>query len=170
MPFGEKLLEIPVGQPVPQVPTHRQQDHLGRETEASEPRGHLPRRPRTASALHRSSLTGTVPSVNATEPFKGPDRLREEILARLAAHPVRYTLEVQVAGPKDDPHDPTSLWKAEFFDAGTIEVIGPDPEREQNGEIVVFDPTRVVGGIELSDDPVLRYRSAAYSVSVGRRV
>jgi catalase len=101
--------------------------------------------------------------------FKGPDRLREEILARLAAHPVRYTLEVQVAGPKDDPHDPTSLWKTGFFDAGTIEVTGPDPDREQSGEVVVFDPTRVVDGIELSDDPILRYRSAAYSVSVGRR-
>jgi catalase len=102
--------------------------------------------------------------------FKGRDRLREEILARLAAHPVRYTLDVQVAGPKDDPHDPMSVWNSEFFDAGTIEVTGPDPDREQNGEVVVFDPTRVVDGIELSDDPILRYRSGAYSASVSRRV
>jgi catalase len=102
--------------------------------------------------------------------FKGRDRLREEIVARLAEHPVRYTLEVQQAGPGDDPHDPTSVWHTEFFDAGTIEVTGPDPDREQGGEVVVFDPTRVVDGIELSDDPILRYRPAAYSVSVGRRV
>ena len=102
--------------------------------------------------------------------FKGRDRLREEILARLAAHPVRYTLDVQVAGPKDDPHDPMSVWKSEFFDAGTIEVTGPDPDREQNGEVVVFDPTRVVDGIELSDDPILRYRAGAYSASVSRRI
>jgi len=102
--------------------------------------------------------------------FKGHDRLREEILARLAAHPVRYTLDVQVAGPKDDPHDPMSVWKSDFFDAGTIEVTGPDPDREQNGEVVVFDPTRIVDGIELSDDPILRYRGAAYGASVSRRV
>jgi catalase len=102
--------------------------------------------------------------------FTGRDRLREEILARLAAHPVRYTLEVQVAGPDDDPHDPTSVWSAGFVDAGTFEVTGPDPDREQDGEVVVFDPTRVVDGIELSDDPILRYRPAAYSASVGRRV
>ena len=102
--------------------------------------------------------------------FKGRDRLREEILARLAAHPVRYTLDVQVAGPKDDPHDPMSVWRSEFFDAGTIEVTGPDPAREQDGEVVVFDPTRVVDGIELSDDPILRYRAGAYSASVSRRV
>jgi catalase len=101
--------------------------------------------------------------------FTGRDRLREEILARLAAHPVRYTLEVQVAGAGDDPHDPMSVWKAGFFDAGTIEVTGPDPEREQNGEVVVFDPTRIVDGIELSDDPILRYRAGAYSASVSRR-
>jgi catalase len=92
-----------------------------------------------------------------------------EILARLAAPPVRYTREVQVAGAGDDPHDPMSVWKAGFFDAGTIEVTGPDPEREQNGEVVVFDPTRIVDGIELSDDPILRYRAGAYSASVSRR-
>jgi len=102
--------------------------------------------------------------------FTGRDRLREEIVARLAAHPVRYTLEVQVAGPRDDPHDPMSVWKGAYFDAGTIEVTGPDPDREKGGEIVVFDPTRVVDGIELSDDPILRYRPAAYSASVNRRV
>ena len=33
----------------------------------------------------------------------------------------------------------------------------------------VFDPTRVVDGIELSDDPILRYRPGAYSESVSRR-
>jgi catalase len=35
--------------------------------------------------------------------------------------------------------------------------------------VLVFDPTRVVDGIELSDDPVLRFRPAAYDVSVARR-
>lgn len=102
--------------------------------------------------------------------FKGPHRLREEILARLADHPVRHTLEVQVAGTGEDPHDPMSVWRDDWFDAGTIEVTGPDPEREQGGEVVVFDPTRVVDGIELSDDPILRYRAGAYSASVSRRV
>jgi catalase len=35
----------------------------------------------------------------------------------------------------------------------------PDPEA--GGRPVVFDPTRIVDGIELSDDPILRYRPAA---------
>ena len=102
--------------------------------------------------------------------FAGRDRLQEEILARLAAHPVRYTLEAMTAVPGDDPHDPMSVWKGEWFDAGTIEVTGPDPDREQGGDVVVFDPTRVVDGIELSDDPILRFRPGAYSASVSRRV
>ena len=49
-------------------------------------------------------------------------------------------------------------------------ITGLDPDREQNGEIVVFDPTRVVAGIGLSDDPILHYRAKAYTESVNRRV
>jgi catalase len=110
------------------------------------------------------------PGTRPEGPFKGKDRLREEIAARLAAGPVRFTLEVQLAGEGDDPTDPTATWNGAFFDAGTLEITGTDPEREQNGEIVVFDPTRVVDGIGLSDDPILHYRSRAYTESVNRRV
>lgn len=102
--------------------------------------------------------------------FKGRDRLRDELLARLAAGPVRFTLEVQVAGPGEDPHDPMSVWKSGWFDAGSLEVTAPDPLRETEGEVVVFDPSRVVDGIGLSDDPILLFRPAAYSASVKRRV
>lgn len=104
------------------------------------------------------------------ETFAGPDRLAEEMAARLARGPVRFRLDVHIAGPDDDPHDPASVWShARLVDAGTIEVTAVDPEREQNGEVVVFDPTRVVDGIELSDDPILTYRPGAYSESVRRR-
>ncbi len=34
---------------------------------------------------------------------------------------------------------------------------------------MVFDPARVVDGIELSEDPILRYRPSAYSESIARR-
>lgn len=68
--LGEQLFEIPVGQPVAQVSAHPQQDHLGREPESSEARGHPHRRTRAASALHRVTLTAGVPCSNATEPSK----------------------------------------------------------------------------------------------------
>ena len=56
-----------------------------------------------------------------------------------------------------------------MIDAGTLELTAPETERETNGDILVFDPTRVVAGIELSDDPVLHVRSLVYSESVRRR-
>ena len=36
---------------------------------------------------------------------------------------------------------------------------GPDLERERDGDVLVFDPTRVTDGIELSGDTILRFRS-----------
>lgn len=111
---------------------------------------------------------------SSTDPegtFAGRHRLREEIEARLAAGPVSYTLEVSVAADDDDPHDPTSVWKTrEVFDAGTLTVTSVADDPEADGGVVVFDPGRIVDGIELSDDPILRYRPAAYSESVNRRI
>lgn len=102
--------------------------------------------------------------------YAGRERLREEILARLAGAPVAFDLVVTVAAAGDDPHDPTSVWRGEReLVAGRIEVTGPAADPEEGGGVVVFDPTRVVDGLELSEDPVLRFRPAAYSVSVDRR-
>src|SRR5262249_18036485 len=83
---------------------------------------------------------------------------------------VRVDLIATVAGDGDDPHDPMSVWKSSReVDAGVIEVTAPVDDPEESGELVVFDPTRVVDGIELSDDPILRYRPKAYSESIARR-
>jgi catalase len=102
--------------------------------------------------------------------FTGPQRLAEELAARLAEGPVGYDVLVKKAGPADDPHDPMSVWgSGDAVHAGRLEVTAPADDPEQSGGPVVFDPTRVVDGIELSDDPILRYRPAAYSESVARR-
>jgi catalase len=102
--------------------------------------------------------------------FSGRDRLREEMRARLEQGPVKFDLVVTVAGPKDDPHNPMSVWKgSRDFVAGWFEITTPEDDHEAQGDVVVFDPTRVVDGIELSDDPILRYRPSAYSVSIERR-
>lgn len=102
--------------------------------------------------------------------FQGRDRLHGELEARLAAGPVKYDLVVTVAGPKDDPHDPMSVWRgSREFVAGWFEITTLEADREAQGDVVVFDPTRVVDGIELSRDPILLYRPAVYSVSIERR-
>ncbi|ABL83840.1 MULTISPECIES: catalase family peroxidase [unclassified Nocardioides] len=114
-----------------------------------------------------------VPQASAAdrlpERFEGPDRLFEEMAARLERGPVTHEVRVQVAGPGHDPHSATSVWKgARELVAGHLVVHEPLPDQEADGP-VVFDPTRVVDGIELSDDPILRYRPAAYTESVSRR-
>lgn len=101
---------------------------------------------------------------------KGPDFLQEELRARLSSGPIRFSLEVLIAGPGDDPDDSTAVWNSEErVTVGTLEITGLDTERETQGDVVVFDPARVPDGIELTDDPILRFRSEAYSESVKRR-
>ena len=111
-----------------------------------------------------------TPQDRLPQKFTGRDRLREEIRARLAQGPVKFDLVVTVAGPKDDPHNPMSVWKgSREFVAGWFEITTPEDDHEAQGDVVVFDPTRMVDGLELSDDPILRYRPSAYSVSIERR-
>jgi catalase len=101
----------------------------------------------------------------------GRDYLHEEIKERLAGGPVRFRLELQVADPGDPVNDPSALWPQQRrrLTAGTLELTGLDTERETGDDVLVFDPTRLTDGIELSDDPVLRFRPAAYGESVARR-
>jgi catalase len=102
---------------------------------------------------------------------RGHDYLQEEIRDRVGKGPVRFSLELQIAAPGDDVDDPASVWPKDRWRvrAGTLEIGGLETERETGGDVLVFDPTRVPDGIELSDDPVLRFRAAAYSESVARR-
>ena len=101
----------------------------------------------------------------------GRDYLHEEIAERLGAGNVAFDLRLQLAGPDDPLDDPTAVWSqdGEPVDAGRLELtaIADDPERD--GHIDVFDPTRVVAGIDLPDDPILHARPKAYSVSAYRR-
>ena len=102
--------------------------------------------------------------------FSGRERLAEEMAARLERGPVTHEVWVQVAGEGHDPHRATSVWRGcrELL-AGRIEVTAELADPEAGGTPTVFDPGRVVDGIELSDDPILRYRPGAYSESVSRR-
>ncbi|MGZ4456528.1 MAG: catalase [Nocardioides sp.] len=102
--------------------------------------------------------------------FEGPDALAEEMTARLARGPVTHELWVRIAGPGHDPHRITSVWKgARELLAGRVVVTEELPDPEAAGGPTVFDPAREVDGIELSDDPILRYRPGAYTESVSRR-
>jgi catalase len=102
---------------------------------------------------------------------RGRDYLHDEIVERVKQSPVRFTLELQIAAPGDNVNDPSSAWPKdrERVAAGTLEITGLETERETGGDILVFDPGRVVDGIECSDDPVLKFRPKAYGDSVAQR-
>lgn len=99
---------------------------------------------------------------------RGATYLQDDIATRAGA---AFTLVVTLAEPGDPVDDPTVAWpdSRERVEVGRLELTGPDTERERDGDVLVFDPTRVVEGIELSGDPILRFRPRAYSVSVERR-
>jgi catalase len=102
---------------------------------------------------------------------RAPDYLRDELDSRLAAGPAVFYLRVEVAGEGDAIDDPTAVWPddREVIDVGRLELTGLAYDRERDGDILVFDPTRVTDGIRLTNDPILLARPAAYSVSIARR-
>jgi catalase len=103
---------------------------------------------------------------------RGRDYLQEDIAQRLASGPVRFSLQLQLAADGDRTDDPTVAWPAqrETVVAGTLELTEVEPRPEAGEAVLVFDPVRVVDGIELSDDPILHARARAYSVSAYRRL
>lgn len=103
---------------------------------------------------------------------RSPNYLREELGERLAREPVAFQLILRLADPGDDVNDSTAAWpegEREEVRAGRLEITALDRTRERDGDVLVFDPSRVTDGIELSDDPILHARPAAYSVSVAKR-
>ncbi len=103
---------------------------------------------------------------------RGGDYLQADIRERVERGAVRFALELQIAEPGDPTGDPSAAWPAERrrVRAGTLELTALDTEREQGDDVLVFDPTRVTDGIELSDDPILRFRHDAYGESVAHRM
>jgi catalase len=96
--------------------------------------------------------------------------LADELAARLAAGPVKFTLLVQLGEPGDPTNDSTVSWpkEREEIAVGTLSITAPAADQDfWAGQ--VFDPTLLTDGIEVSDDPVLAARSTIYAVSYDRR-
>jgi catalase len=102
---------------------------------------------------------------------RGRHYLREDLAERLGRAPVVFRLVVTIAADTDAIDDPTVAWPEdrERVEVGRLELDRAGSDREGEGDVLVFDPTRVTDGIEPSDDQILRFRPLAYSVSVERR-
>ena len=97
--------------------------------------------------------------------------LREELETRLRKGPVVFRLLLQLAGESDPTDDVTALWPADrpLVELGRLELTGISPTGAADERRMVFDPTNLTDGIDLSADPILLARSAAYSISYDHR-
>jgi catalase len=97
--------------------------------------------------------------------------LREELESRLRNGPVVLRLLLQLAGESDPTDDVTALWPADrpLVELGRLEVTGISPTGATDERRMVFDPTNLTDGVDLSADPILLARSAAYSISYDHR-
>jgi catalase len=115
----------------------------------------------------------------AGEAFISPDSaskrsanfLREELESRLQKGPVVFRLLLQMALQGDATDDIDALWPANrpLVELGRLEITGISPTGAADERRLVFDPTNLTDGIDLSGDPFLLARSAAYSISYDRR-
>jgi len=97
--------------------------------------------------------------------------LREELENRLQKSPVVFQLLLQLADQNDPTDDATALWPVDrpLVELGRLEITGSSPTSVADERRLVFDPTNLTDGIDLSADPIPLARSAAYSISYDRR-
>jgi catalase len=119
--------------------------------------------------LEPAAGTATISHEDAAE--RHADHLKDDLAERLAKGSARFVLTVSLAADGDALDDPTVAWPddRERITVGHLEVTGLAFDRERDGDVLVFDPTRITDGIGLSNDPILRFRHDAYAESVLRR-
>jgi catalase len=107
----------------------------------------------------------------ATAAAKGPNFIFEELRQRISQVPVEFRLQVQIPGPNDPTHDATLVWPDDRRKVvlGTIRLTGVDPKSPETERGIIYDPTHLTDGIELSDDPLPAFRAQVYSISFARR-
>ena len=98
--------------------------------------------------------------------------LFEDLVAQIESGPVKWTMIATLAEPDDVVDNATIVWTGEHKEIvlGELTISELAPEDEGACRNINFDPLILPRGVEPSDDPVLFARSAAYSVSLTRRL
>jgi catalase len=96
--------------------------------------------------------------------------LADNLRASIEKGPVKFRLLVQIAVAGDPTADATKVWpdSRPTVELGEIAVTKAlDTKKVENG--LLFMPTNLTKGIDVSDDPILNTRTEAYGESYGRR-
>jgi catalase len=101
---------------------------------------------------------------------KPADFLGAELKERLTKAPARFRLQLQLA-EGDATADASIVWpeSRKVVPLGVITIESVDPDSASAERKLAFDPTRLIDGIELSDDPLPLLRSRVYAISVAGR-
>jgi catalase len=80
-------------------------------------------------------------------------------------------LVVQLPNPGDSTKDSSLVWPDDrkTVEVGTISITSIVADSAGAERKLVFDPTHLTDGIELSDDPLPALRALVYSLSATRR-
>lgn len=100
-----------------------------------------------------------------------PNVLQQDVTRRIAGGAQKWKLLVTLAEPGDPVDDATKTWPAQrtTIDAGTLVLDRVEPQDSGPCRDVNYDPTVLPRGIQVSGDPLLAARSAAYADSYLRR-
>jgi catalase len=113
-----------------------------------------------------------VVHITPEEAAKRPaNYLFDDLAKRLAQKPLTFHLKAILAEPGDQTKDASQPWPEDrqLVDLGVLTITKIVPNSAQVEKKLLFLPTNLTPGIELSDDPLPSVRAAAYGVSFGRR-
>jgi catalase len=102
---------------------------------------------------------------------KSPNFLAEELKTRLKSGPIKFRMIVQLPNAGDPTNDPSVVWPEDrkTIDLGMISITSVAPDSDAKQKALVFFPTNLTDGIELSDDPFPALRTSVYALSFARR-
>ncbi len=102
---------------------------------------------------------------------KPPDFLADDLPQRIAKKSVVFHLEAQLAAAGDQTKDPSQPWPdtRKVVDLGVLTLDKPVADSLEAQKKLLFLPTRLTDGIELSDDRLPVIRAGAYALSFARR-
>ena len=108
---------------------------------------------------------------DSTAKSRGSSYLFDELTQRVAAGPVRFDIQVQIAGEGDIVDDATIHWPADrkWISFGSVGLTARVPDDQHEQKHIIFDPIPRVDGIEPSEDPLLELRAAIYLLSGRQR-
>ena len=102
----------------------------------------------------------------------GANYLETEFRDRLKKAPATWTMFVTLAENGDSTTDATKTWPQarKVVQAGSLKLTKYENQKGGSCDNINFDPNQVSDGVITSNDPVLKFRSAAYAVSYGKRL